>query len=70
MLFLMISHQNSGTGGFRQRAGLDKSPLWVGMTNVPSSVRMAINAWITATAPPHTHPNALSELWTSNVIPE
>ena len=69
MLSRMGCHQLSGTGGCCHFAGSDKSPLWVGMTSVPSGVMTSINAWMTATAPPHTQPSELNEEWTRRVEP-
>ena len=57
----MVCHQLSGTGGLTHWAGSDNEDECVGITNVPSAPSACSSASTTATGPPETHPNALSD---------
>src|SRR5579859_4389463 len=65
----MICHQFWGTGGCCHKAGSEYSEVCVGTTIVPDEVITSIKAWITATGPPHTQPNDLSEECIISVMP-
>jgi hypothetical protein len=65
---LMTGIQSGGTGGFFQEAG-SESPVWAGITIVPSGVITSISACMTATESPHTQPIELMEEWTITDIP-
>lgn len=65
----MTSHHRSGTGGFCQSAGSERSLECVGITSVPLGPNTASSARITATGPPLTQPIELSEEWTSKTMP-
>lgn len=65
----MVFHHDFGTGGATQLDGSVRWPVWVGITNVPSSVSTASSASITPCAPPGTQPRRLSDVCTITVMP-
>lgn len=65
----IVGHQLSGTGGACQCDG-SLSPVWAGITIVPSSPTTDRNARTTATALPTTHPSSDSEQCTITVEPD
>ncbi len=64
-----ICHHALGIGGFCHAAGSVRPEVCAGITSVPEGVSTSSSAWMTATGPPQTHPSALSEEWTSTVVP-
>src|SRR5208282_6948011 len=65
----IVSHQDSGTGGSFHKAGSGAFIEYAGIMRVPLSPMTSSRASTTASAPPTTHPKALSEECTSTVDP-